>query len=173
MKKRKFSFFAIVVLTTIIFGVIPVSAENTSEKTTSFEYNRIMETYYSNIPEEIKNIKIDIKEEKEYLTDEEISKVTPEIIKNVLNKIHENPEINTQTETERNNQYVANLIKEEIENSDSNNNLTYLPGYDRLNAAEKKLAKSHPIEFTKYVDSALIATSESEKRKRQSMPTFY
>ncbi|MEN2467823.1 hypothetical protein [Ornithinibacillus sp. FSL M8-0202] len=164
-KKKKVAILSSTLLATVLV-TSPVSASSTTleDSIKDFDYETVINTYYSSIPEEVKNIKGDTKKEfnKEFLTDEEINQITPDIIKSVYNKIEENPRFNSFNDLGTN-KLVADLFRDEIKNSESGIGLNWsLPGYDNLTDEEKKLAKSHPLEFAKYADAALYATSVAE-----------
>lgn len=145
----------------------PVSASSISENSNTFDYESVINTYYSSIPEEVKSNFGSVKQEKthEYLTNEEVSKTTPEILSEIYNEFIDNPAFEGYSDTdEKANKYVANLIKEAVSKAENEVELNYrVPGYDNLTEDEKDLAKSHPIEFVKYAEAALQATDEAER----------
>jgi flagellar biosynthesis protein FliP len=94
-----------VILATTIFVSSPASASTTSEDLKPYNYENVMDSYFSNIPEKVKNIDVNEveKESKEYLTDKEITKTTPEMLTKINDKIENNPDMDTYTEHEAKN----------------------------------------------------------------------
>lgn len=142
------------------------ASSDTPKETEPFNYSTFKETYYSSIPEEVKNYEVDteIGNGEYYLTDEEVTTVTFESLIAINEKIKDDNILELYSE-EKANEIVAKLIKESINDTEGTKSRSYdyeIPGWDNLNSAEKDLAKKHPIEFTSYALTAVAAGNLAE-----------
>ncbi|WP_373894504.1 DUF6973 domain-containing protein [Virgibacillus natechei] len=158
--KKSLLVTSITLALTLCISTSSFASTNNSEELKPFNYNNVIETYFSSVPDYVKdiNLNVEVTNDKNYLTDEEVSKVTIESLIEINEKIKSEHILNKHTENEAN-KIVAELIKDSISKNKNNVSDYEIPGWDSLNDAEKDLATSHPIEFTKYATTANAASN--------------
>ncbi|MGD6898363.1 DUF6973 domain-containing protein [Bacillus infantis] len=161
------------VLATSIFSSVVSAAETEVEQVKPYSIDAI-EKAFPDIPEEVKNLefKIVMDNGKEYLTDKDVTKVSPEALFSIFKELEDEISSGKYTEVELNKMAATKIkqasssteIKQTIPTKESSVMADYsIPGFGSLTDAEVSLAKKHPIEFTKYGAAAVSAKSESEK----------
>ncbi|MDE5055219.1 hypothetical protein NDK25_23680 [Niallia taxi] len=180
MKKPLVILTTLALSTTLYVSSSASAAEETSETIKPYNYSEVIKNNFGNLPDEIKNEESQDSTSEEtvvaktYLTTEEVLSTDFNKLAEIHEKFSDEIESGKYTEAELNS-LVAKEIKKEstgnkLKSAKASMNVSAkaasdyeIPGFGPLTDKEVALAKKHPIEFTSYGTTAILAKNESEK----------